>query len=70
MERPLRVGIVGGSIGGLAAATGFFRLGAEVRVFEKAPQPFNGRGGSIGYCNVPLWESLRGAEVGSAMRIL
>ena len=59
----LRVGIVGGSIGGLAAATALHRLGAVVRVFEQSPVPFHGRGGSIGYCNVPLWEQLRGTRM-------
>lgn len=57
---PLRVCIIGGSIGGLAAALSFHRLGAHVKVFEKSPAPFHGRGGSIGYVNNPLWEKLRG----------
>lgn len=55
---PLRVGIIGGSIGGLAAATAFSRLGASVVVFEKAASGFEGRGSSLGFCDVALWESL------------
>ena len=57
---PLHVCIVGGSIAGLAAALSFLRLGCTVRVFEKSPTPFHGRGGSIGYVNNPSWEQLRG----------
>jgi hypothetical protein len=60
---PPSVAIVGGSIAGLAAATAFLRLGFSVRVFEAADRPFYGRGGSIGYCNVELWQSLRGATM-------
>ena len=60
---PLSVAVIGGSIGGLAAATAFIRLGASVRVFEQAPGPFVGRGGSIGYCDVGLWQRLRGARM-------
>jgi len=41
----LRVAVVGGSIGGLAAARVFHRLGASVKVFEKSPSSFEGRGG-------------------------
>ena len=59
----LRVCIVGGSIGGLAAALSFHRLGARVRVFEKAPAPLYGRGGSIGFVNNMLWEKVRGAPM-------
>ena len=41
----LRVAVIGGSIGGLATASVFHRLGASVRVFEKSPTSFEGRGG-------------------------
>ena len=58
-----RVAVIGGSIGGLAAATAFHRLGATVRLFEKSPEELSKRGGSIGYCNVPLWESVRGGRM-------
>ncbi len=35
---PLRVAIVGGGIGGLTAAIAFRRIGADVQVFERAPE--------------------------------
>jgi salicylate hydroxylase len=57
---PMRVAIVGGSIGGLAAATAFVRLGALVRVFEKSETTFAERGSSIGFCDVNLWRALTG----------
>lgn len=57
---PLKVAIIGGSIGGLAAANTYHRLGATVSVFEKSSTGFTGRGGSIGFCQVPLWEAVRG----------
>ena len=59
----MKVAIVGGSIGGLSAATVLHRLGCEVKVFEKSATPFKGRGGSIGYCNVPLWEEIAGRRM-------
>jgi 2-polyprenyl-6-methoxyphenol hydroxylase-like FAD-dependent oxidoreductase len=60
---PLSVCVIGGSIGGLAAALSFHRLGACVRVLEKAAAPLHGRGGSIGFVNNQLWEKLRGAPM-------
>ena len=59
----LSVCVIGGSIGGLAAALSFHRLGARVRVLEKAAAPLHGRGGSIGFVNNQLWEKLRGAPM-------
>jgi 2-polyprenyl-6-methoxyphenol hydroxylase-like FAD-dependent oxidoreductase len=56
----MRVAVVGGSIGGLAAAVALQRLGASVKVFEKGTQSDHGRGGSMGYCDVQLWSRLRG----------
>lgn len=52
----LSVAVIGGSIGGLAAATVLHQLGARVRVFEASPTSFETRGSSIGYCNVQFWE--------------
>ena len=60
---PLTVAVIGGSIGGLAAATAFTRLGARVQVFESSPTPFHGRGSSLGYVNQQLWEQLGGAKM-------
>ena len=37
-HQPLRVAIVGGGIGGLTAALAFRRIGADVQVFERAPE--------------------------------
>ena len=59
----LKVAVVGGSIGGLSAATALHRLGCDVKVFERAATPFNGRGGSIGFCHVPLWERVAGLRL-------
>ena len=44
----MRIGIIGGSIGGLAAARELRRLGAEVRVFERSPGVLRDRGAGIG----------------------
>ena len=59
----LRVAVIGGSIAGLSAATALHRLGAAVTVFEKSPTAFHGRGGSLGFCDVPLWEQLAGRRM-------
>lgn len=60
---PLSVAIVGGSIAGLATATALLRLGIRVRVFELSPTPLSGKGGSLGFVDVPLWEQLKGARM-------
>jgi 2-polyprenyl-6-methoxyphenol hydroxylase-like FAD-dependent oxidoreductase len=60
---PLRVAVVGGSIGGLSAATALHRLGAFVTVFEAQEAGFEGRGSSMGFCDVAMWESLAGRRM-------
>lgn len=55
--------MVGGSIGGLAAATAFLRLGATVRVFEKVSSSLEGRGSSLGFVAVDLWDALTGRRM-------
>ena len=60
---PLSVVVCGGSIGGLAAAVALHRLGARVRVYESSSSSLEQRGSSIGYCNVGLWEALRGEKM-------
>lgn len=57
----LSVAIIGGSIGGLAAATAFHRLGWKVKVFEKAAS--QGLGGSLGFCDVQLWQRVKGERM-------
>ena len=44
----MRIGIIGGSIGGLAAARELAALGAEVRIFERSPGVLRDRGAGIG----------------------
>ena len=55
--------IVGGSLGGLAAANVFHRLGANVTVFEKSSSTLDNRGGSLGFLDVDLWQRVRGAQL-------
>lgn len=57
------IGIVGGSLAGLAAANAYHRLGYNVTVFEKSPVPMNTRGSSLGFVDVKLWEYLRNAPM-------
>lgn len=45
--RGLRVGIVGGSIGGCVAAIALARVGCEVSVFERSRAQFEDRGAGI-----------------------
>jgi 2-polyprenyl-6-methoxyphenol hydroxylase-like FAD-dependent oxidoreductase len=56
----LKVAVIGGSLGGLAAAHAFVRLGAQVKVFEKSSSSFEERGSSLGFVAVQLWEALTG----------
>ena len=56
----LRVAVVGGSIGGLAAAVALIRVGAAVRVYESSATPLTGRGSSLGFVQVRVW---RGAAL-------
>lgn len=63
INQSLKVAIVGGSIAGLAAATSFIRLGATVNVFEKATPYFEGKGSSIGFCDIGLWQRLKGSRM-------
>lgn len=59
----MHVAVIGGSLAGLAAANIFHRLGASVTVFEKFPAHFEKRGSSLGFCDVSLWEYIRGAQM-------
>ena len=42
-----RVGIVGGSLGGLITALQLRDVGCDVQVFERSPVPLEGRGAGI-----------------------
>jgi 2-polyprenyl-6-methoxyphenol hydroxylase-like FAD-dependent oxidoreductase len=48
MARRLRVGIVGGSIGGCTAAAELLRAGHDVTIFERSVGALQGRGAGIG----------------------
>jgi 2-polyprenyl-6-methoxyphenol hydroxylase-like FAD-dependent oxidoreductase len=58
-----RVGVVGGSLAGLAAANVLHRLGHSVQVFEKFPASLETRGSSLGYVDNALWEFVRGVPM-------
>ncbi len=47
MTNQLRIGVVGGSIGGLTAAVLLHELGHDVRVFERSTTALEGRGAGI-----------------------
>eukprot|EP00937_MAST-01D_sp_MAST-1D-sp2_P003001 g3001.t1 len=55
-----KVGVVGASIGGLAAANVFFKLGYTVTVYERSKHTFQDRGSSLGFVDVQLWQRLTG----------
>merc|ERR1711998_387277 len=59
----MKVAIVGGSLGGLAAANVFHRLGATVSVFEKSGSTLEHRGSSLGFLDVDLWQRVRGERL-------
>ncbi|KAL3908538.1 MAG: hypothetical protein SGILL_008444, partial [Bacillariaceae sp.] len=55
-----RAAVVGGSLGGLAAANALKRAGwKDVHVYERSPTPLDKKGSGLGYVNVPAWEALR-----------
>lgn len=60
---PYHVGVVGGSLAGLAAANILHRLGHSVQVYEKYPASLETRGSSLGYVDNALWEYVRGASM-------
>ena len=49
MDANLKIGIVGGSIGGLSAALWLRDAGFDVTVFERSPVPLEQRGAGIGF---------------------
>ncbi len=66
---PYRVGVVGGSLAGLAAANALHRLGHSVRVYEKFPESLESRGSSLGYVDNRLWHFVRGVPMMRAGRV-
>jgi 2-polyprenyl-6-methoxyphenol hydroxylase-like FAD-dependent oxidoreductase len=58
-----RVAVIGGSLGGLAAANVFVQLGWEVQVFERSQTTFESKGHGLGFVDVALWEDLRGVQM-------
>ena len=66
MTNPLRIGVVGGSIGGLTAAVLLHEQGHDVRVFERSSSALEGRGAGI--VVLPMTEKYfveRGGRLGS-----
>jgi 2-polyprenyl-6-methoxyphenol hydroxylase-like FAD-dependent oxidoreductase len=60
---PYQVGVVGGSLAGLAAANALHRLGHEVRVYEKSSASLETRGSSLGFVDNALWHYIRGVPM-------
>jgi 2-polyprenyl-6-methoxyphenol hydroxylase-like FAD-dependent oxidoreductase len=57
------VAVVGGSLGGLAAANTFVKLGWHVDVFERSKSTFEAKGHGLGFVDVALWQELRGVRM-------
>ena len=64
-----RAAVVGGSLGGLAAANVLFQLGAVVTVFEQHPKGFEQRGGGLGV-SIPLFQDIRLTDREEVPRVL
>merc|ERR1711959_229435 len=58
----MKVAIVGGSLGGLAAANVLHRRGASVTLFEKSPTTFASRGACLGFVDVAMLQRIRGTR--------
>merc|ERR1711998_120972 len=56
----MKIAIVGGSLGGLAAACVLIRLGASVTVYEKSPSTFENRGACLGFVDVDMLQRIVG----------
>ena len=61
-NRPLKVGVVGGSIAGCAAAIEFSRAGCDVAVFERSREKLRERGAGIGF-PAPVMDSLKERDI-------
>ena len=59
-----RAAIVGGSLGGLAAALALHGAGwRNIDVYERSTRPMLHRGSGLGFVHVPAWQALRGDGV-------
>lgn len=58
----MKVAIIGGSLGGLAAAHSFTRLGATATVFEKSTTTFEQRGACLGFVDVDMLQRIVGGS--------
>mmetsp|Transcript_691 Transcript_691/g.1258 ORF Transcript_691/g.1258 Transcript_691/m.1258 type:complete len:412 (-) Transcript_691:397-1632(-) len=61
-SQDMKVAVVGGSLGGLAAANVLLRLGASVSVFEKSSHTFENCGACLGFVDVDMLQRIRGAK--------
>ena len=52
--------VIGGSLGGLAAAHALQQTGWNVDVYERSSGPLDSKGSGLGFVHVPAWESLTG----------
>jgi 2-polyprenyl-6-methoxyphenol hydroxylase-like FAD-dependent oxidoreductase len=52
--------VVGGSLGGLAAAHALSQTGWSVDVYERSPTKLDHKGSGLGFVHTPNWESLTG----------
>lgn len=52
--------VIGGSLGGLAAAHALQQTGWQVDVYERSNGPLHDKGAGLGFVHVPAWESLTG----------
>lgn len=53
-----KVAVIGGSLGGLAAANVLHRLGWSVTVFEKSPSKLDNRGACLGFVDVDMLQRI------------
>ena len=62
MDHRRRAAVIGGSLGGLAAANALHRSGVfeKVDVYERASGPLHEKGSGLGFVQVSAWEALVG----------
>ncbi len=57
---PLKIAVVGASLGGLSAANVLRQLGHDCQIFEAFPHGFHNRGGALGSVDLRLLRQIRG----------